>query len=357
MLSDLDINIAASTGIDDLNIADSAYDPRNGFVWAVDTEYGLIKLDLHFKKFVGMPVERLEGGLVIVCAAVDGGAYGLTQRDGCVVKFASDLSEVASFTARGAVDVSADATGVSAIYIVNGRLEAAKLGDDGKEVWRTAVCDIAGFPRGYRGTGVFAVAGKTVVVSGDPNLRVTVLSATGEIEQKLDIDLPGGTSGQTGSADGYAVSGRGREDYLIGSAVAATAHVGDLPADRSAMTAAMLYRSPVDPQRLVVISVSLADAEPKPVAFVVKESMDQLGGFDGDRLLCIGGSPGKGHGRIFTTRLADLESTPITELSQAPSKARWWDKYKLKFNVDGGLNHADEIVEEQRNFGGQDIRY
>ena len=42
MLSDLDLNIAASTGIEDLNIADSAYDPVHGFVWAVDTEYGLI---------------------------------------------------------------------------------------------------------------------------------------------------------------------------------------------------------------------------------------------------------------------------------------------------------------------------
>ena len=115
------------------------------------------------------------------------------------------------------------------------------------------------------------------------------------------------------------------------------------------------------PQRLVVIVIHLNDPGAVAIPYLVKEPTDQLGGFDGDRLLCIGGAPGRSHRRNFTTRLAD----PIRsagrlrsrDLSQAPAKPRWWDKYKLKFNVDPGLSHADEIEEERGNFGGQDIRY
>ena len=347
MLSDLDLNIAASTGIEDLNIADSAYDPHHAIVWAVDTEYGLIKIALNDKKFVGMPVERMEGGLVIVCAGVDGGAYGLTQRDGCVIKLSSDLAEAGDFTARGAVDISASAGGLSALFVAGGRLEVARLDDEGKELWRTPVQDIPGFPRGYRGTGVFAIGGRTIVISGDPKLQATILDEAGTVERRVNIDLPGGTSGQNIDGESHVpVSGRGRVDYLIGSAV-----------DQFGETAAMLYRSPVDAQRLVVIVIHLNDPGAVAVPYIVKEPTDQLGGFDGDRLLCIGGAPGRSHGRIFTTRLADLETAAIEDLSQAPAKPRWWDKYKLKFNVDPGLSHADEIEEERGKFGGQDIRY
>src|SRR3569833_1743188 len=164
MLFDLDLNIAASTGIEDLNIADTAYDPHHAYFWAVDTDFGVIRIDLNEKKFAGVPVERMEGGLTIICAAHDGGAYALTQRDGCVIKFAPDLTEASDFTARGAVDVSASDGGISALFVANGKLEAARLDETGKELWRTSIQDIPGFPLGYRGTAVFAIGERTIVI-------------------------------------------------------------------------------------------------------------------------------------------------------------------------------------------------
>lgn len=349
MLSDLDLNIAASTGIEDLNIADTAYDSIRNQVWAVDTEYGLIRLDLKLRKFVGVPVERLEGGLVAVCASVDGGAYGLTQRDGCVVKFDDALEETSDFAARGAFCIAATVDGVAAMFLRQGRLETARFDEAGTEIWRTAVQDVAGFPRGLRGTRLFATGDRTVVIAGDPKLNVVLMTQAGEITRRIDIDLPGGAGGEIVVADSpiqYPVGTRGREDYLVGSTV-----------DVDGKTAALLYRSPARPDHRILVTAPLVDADAPVTAYVMQDDVDHIGGFDGERLLCIGSLSGRRHGRIFTIRPADLETIAVEDVLQKPSKPRWWEKYRLKFNVDSGFGRADEVEEGLDNYGGQDIRY
>jgi hypothetical protein len=349
MLSDLDLNIAASTGIEDLNIADSAYDSTRGTVWAVDTEYGLLKLDLIEKTFTGAPVERLEGGLVAVAAANDGGAFALTQRDGCIVKFDAELNEVASFAARGAFGITASSGGVTALFLNNGRIEVAKLDENGKEAWRTSIQDVAGFPRGFRGTRLFTRQRETIAIVGDPKLQIVTLDEGGVAIQRIAIELPGGTSGDAPSTDGhvhYPVSGRGREEYLLGAAV-----------DPRGSLAAVLYRAPGQPQRTFVLLCPLSDPEAAPKAHAVVDNIDQFGGFDGERLICIGGVPGHSHGRIFTLSVEGLETIDLDQILELPAKRRWWDKYRLIFNVGSEPAVGDETAESLRNYGGEDVRY